>query len=103
MTTLLATPAGWPQVLLARASNPASAAAGADLGVATASGAFEGLRIAIEELGPEGTITAIEQSGLRGRGGAGFPTGAKWRLCANTESTRRFVVANGYGADPAVF
>src|SRR6185437_756165 len=88
MTDFLATPASWPKILLARATaagadrtKPAtdgaptaatSPAGMVDLGAATAAGALEGLRIAIEELGPEGTITAIEQSGLRGRGGAGF-------------------------------
>ena len=43
----------------------------------------------------------IAASGLRGRGGAGFPTGEKWRTAAATEAPRRYVVANGYGADPA--
>ncbi len=99
MTTLLATPAGWPQILLARARKAAPVGSP---GSATATGPFAGLRIAIERLGPEGTIRAIEQSGLRGRGGAGFPTGTKWRKAAATEASRRYVVANGYGADPAV-
>jgi NADH:ubiquinone oxidoreductase subunit F (NADH-binding) len=104
MTSLLATPADWPKILLADVADPTAAAADAtDVVAATARGAFEGLRIAIEELGPDGTISAIERSGLRGRGGAGFPTGTKWRLCATTEASRRFVVANGYSADPAVF
>ncbi len=102
MANLLATPADWPKIVLARAGTAASSEVAPDLAAATAAGSFEGLRIAIEELGPDGVIAAIEQSGLRGRGGAGFPTGAKWRLCAKTEAPRRFVVANGYGADPAV-
>ena len=47
-------------------------------------------------------VTAtVAASGLRGRGGAGYPTGDKWRACANTDAPRRYVVANGYGADPA--
>src|SRR6185436_17825596 len=41
-------------------------------------------------------------SGLRGRGGGGFPTGEKWRLALRTEAAQRYVVANGYGADPSV-
>ena len=101
MTTFLATPGGWPRILLARAAS--AAADPADLAAASAAGAFAGLRIAIEELGPESTVAAIEESGLRGRGGAGYPTGAKWRACASTDAARRFVVVNGYGADPAVF
>ena len=99
MTTFLATPADWPRILLARADAPDPL----DLDAAVAAGAFTGLRRAIEMLGPAGTIDAVEQSGLRGRGGAGYPTGAKWRTCAATEAARRFVVANGYGADPATF
>ena len=99
MTNLLATPADWPRIVFARDA----AADPTDLDAAIAAGAFAGLRVAIEDLGPEGTIAAIEASGLRGRGGAGHPTGAKWRACAATEAPRRFVVANGYGADPAVF
>ena len=42
----------------------------------------------------------VAASGLRGRGGAGFPTGDKWRSAAETEAPRRYVVANGYAADP---
>jgi len=104
MTTLLATPADWPRILLARVPSDGTVATSAaiDLAAARDAGAFEGLRIAIEEIGADGTIAAIEQSGLRGRGGAGHPTSAKWRACASTEAVRRFVVANGYGADPAV-
>ena len=98
MTTLLSTPKAWPRILLeqADAANPA------DLDAAVAGGAFEGLRSAIRELGPTGVIATISASGLRGRGGAGYPTGEKWRTAATTEARRRYVVANGYGADPAV-
>ena len=51
--------------------------------------------------GRPATIATIAASGLRGRGGAGFPTGDKWRTAAATDAPRRYVVANGYGADPA--
>jgi NADH-quinone oxidoreductase subunit F len=57
----------------------------------------------IRELGPNGTIATIASARLRGRGGAGFSTAEKWRLAAATEAPRRYVVANGYGADPASF
>jgi NADH:ubiquinone oxidoreductase subunit F (NADH-binding) len=60
------------------------------------------LRRAVHDLGPTGTIATITASGLRGRGGAGYPTGDKWRSCAATDAPRKYVVANGYGADPAV-
>jgi len=72
----------------------------AALDVAVAAGAFEGLRRAVRDLGPTGTIATVAASGLRGRGGAGYPTGEKWRTAALTDAPRRYVVANGYGADP---
>jgi NADH:ubiquinone oxidoreductase subunit F (NADH-binding) len=89
----------WPSILLARAG----AKDPADLDAAVNAGAFDGLRRATEELGEAGTIAAVAGSGLRGRGGAGFPTGEKWRAAAAMDGPRKFVVANGYGADPAVF
>ena len=97
MTTILATPKGWPSILLARAGRKVPA----DLAAAEAAGVFAGLRRAVTDLGPTGTIATIAASGLRGRGGAGFPTGEKWRTAAGTEAARRYVVANGYGADPS--
>lgn len=98
MTTILSTPKAWPRVLLTNAD----AADPTNLDAAVAAGAFEGLRAAIRELGPTGIIATISASGLRGRGGAGYPTGEKWRTAATVEAPRRYVVANGYGADPAV-
>ena len=97
MTAILPTPKGWPSILLARAG----AADPTDFDKAQRAGAFDGLRRAVRELGPAGTIAEIEASGLRGRGGAGHLTAAKWRAAAQTEAKRRYVVANGYGADPA--
>ena len=98
MTTILRTPRAWPSILLARAG----AKDPTDLDAAVAAGAFEGLRKAVHDLGPTGVTAAIAASGLRGRGGAGFPTGEKWRLAASFDAPRKYVVANGYGADPAV-
>ena len=107
MTTLLRTPAEWPSVLLNRGRHRARAGATADpaaaLDAAVAAGAFEGLKRAVRDLGPAGSVAAVAASGLRGRGGAGFPTGEKWRAAAAVEAPRRYVVANGYGADPAAF
>ena len=69
---------------------------------AVKAGAFEGLRRAVRELGPEGTIAEVKASGLRGRGGAGHLTADKWRTRPRDGGeTARYVVANGYGADPA--
>jgi NADH:ubiquinone oxidoreductase subunit F (NADH-binding) len=103
MTTILRTPKGWPSVLFARASTDAATLTtdpAAALDTAVAAGAFAGLKRAVHDLGPTGTIATIAASGLRGRGGGGFPTGEKWRTCAGTDAARRYIVANGYGADP---
>ena len=96
MTAILPLPKGWPSILLARRG----AADPTDLDAALAAGAFDGLRRAVRELGPAGTIAEVEASGLRGRGGAGHRTAAKWRTAASTPARSRYVVANGYGADP---
>jgi NADH:ubiquinone oxidoreductase subunit F (NADH-binding) len=108
MTTFLDTPKDWPSVLLARArtspldGDALAADPAAALDRAVAAGAFDGLKRAIRDLGPSGVITTIAASGLRGRGGSGFPTGEKWRACSTSDGVRRYVVANGYGADPGV-
>ena len=97
MVDLLTTPHGWPAILLGRAA----AADPTDLDAAVRAGAFDGLRRSIRDLGPTGTLATIAASGLRGRGGAGFPAAVKWRTAASTPAVRRYVVGNGYGADPA--
>jgi NADH:ubiquinone oxidoreductase subunit F (NADH-binding) len=98
MTTFLATPSAWPSILLGRTA--AIAADPWDLDAAVRAGAFDGLRAAVQH-GPTGTLAEVGASGLRGRGGAGFPTGDKWRAAAGMDVDQRYVVANGYGADPA--
>jgi NADH:ubiquinone oxidoreductase subunit F (NADH-binding) len=104
MTAILRTPASWPSLLLNAdaATGKAWGDPAAELDAAVTAGAFEGLKRCVHELGPTGTIATIAAAGLRGRGGAGFPTGEKWRLAARTEAPARYVVANGYGADPSV-
>ncbi|HYM85035.1 MAG TPA: NADH-quinone oxidoreductase subunit L, partial [Candidatus Dormibacteraeota bacterium] len=97
MTDLLRTPAAWPRILLERST----LADPTDLDAAVKAGAFAGLRRAVHELGPTATIAVVAASALRGRGGAGFPTGEKWRVAASQDADRRYVVANGYEADPA--
>jgi NADH:ubiquinone oxidoreductase subunit F (NADH-binding) len=55
------------------------------------------------ELGPEATIEAVAASGLRGRGGGGFPTGSKWAGVAGQTGGRRYVVCNGAEGEPGTF
>jgi NADH:ubiquinone oxidoreductase subunit F (NADH-binding) len=98
MTDILATPTAWPSLLLGRAK--AITADPWDLDAAIRAGAFDGLRAAVLH-GPTGTLAEVAASGLRGRGGAGYPTGDKWRAAAGMDTDQRYVVANGYSADPA--
>ena len=63
-------------------------------------GGYTGLRRAIERLSPEEVIEVIERSGLRGRGGAGFPAAEKWRRARAQPSDRKIVVANLMSGDP---
>ena len=100
MAPFLTTPPDWPRILTGRAD--AISADPSDLDAAVAAGAFDGLRVAVRDLGATGTIATIAASGLRGRGGGGFPTARKWRAAAGRPADQRYVVANGYGADPAV-
>src|SRR5687768_8756492 len=69
--------------------------------VATASGGL-GVQRA-QELGPAATIDVVQTSGLRGRGGGGFPTGRKWSGIAAQTGTRRYVVCNGAEGEPGTF
>jgi len=65
-------------------------------------GGGEGLAACLA-LGPEATIEAVTRSGLRGRGGGGFPTGRKWAGVRDQPGSRRYVVANGAEGEPATF
>lgn len=55
------------------------------------------------ELGPDATIEEVVASGLRGRGGAGFPTGIKWRTVAAAKADRKYIVCNADEGDSATF
>ena len=56
-----------------------------------------------QQIGPAATVDAVLDSGLRGRGGGGFPTGRKWAGIAAQAGTRRFVVCNGAEGEPGTF
>jgi len=97
MTDLLVTPAAWPTLLLDRTATVDPT----DLHAAVAGGAFRALDRAIRDLGATAVTATVGAAGLRGRGGAGFPTADKWRHCAAQPVERRYVVANGFESDPA--
>ncbi|GAJ21332.1 unnamed protein product, partial [marine sediment metagenome] len=49
----------------------------------------------------EEVIDEVKKSGLRGRGGAGFPTGEKWEICHHARGRPKYIVCNGDEGDPA--
>ena len=65
-------------------------------------GGYDALRKAIE-IGPEAVIDEIKTSGLRGRGGAGFPTGLKWTFARGSVSDKKYVICNADEGDPGAF
>ena len=66
-------------------------------------GGYEGLGKALTEMTPQDVIAEVTASGLRGRGGAGFPTGVKWGLCAKNDADQKYVVCNADEGDPGAF
>ena len=68
-----------------------------------ASGGFSALEKAMFEMTSEEVIEEIDKSGLRGRGGGGFPTGRKWKQVAHQKEKVRYVVCNGDEGDPGAF
>ncbi len=57
----------------------------------------------LSELTPEGVIDIVKKSGLRGRGGAGFPTGLKWEIASRNKADQKYVVCNADEGDPGAF
>ncbi|MBQ1962238.1 MAG: NAD(P)H-dependent oxidoreductase subunit E, partial [Clostridia bacterium] len=57
----------------------------------------------LTEMTPEDVIKVVTDSGLRGRGGGGFPTGFKWSLCAPNKADQKYVVCNADEGDPGAF
>lgn len=58
---------------------------------------------ALTEMTPEQIVDEIKKSGLRGRGGAGFPTGIKWDICSKVNSDQKYILCNGDEGDPGAF
>lgn len=66
-------------------------------------GGYQALVKTITNMSCEEIIDTVEKSGLRGLGGAGFPTGRKWRLCRKAAGDVKFVIGNGDEGDPGAF
>ncbi len=66
-------------------------------------GGYGGLKKALTDMSPEEIIQTMKDSGLRGRGGAGFPTGLKWSFAASNAGDTKYVVCNADEGDPGAF
>ena len=94
---ILTSPKGQPSILTARFGTYAADGA---LAAAEEAGAWAAWKKTVGSTNPPALVRLIADSGLRGRGGGGYPTGAKWRAAASETADERYVIANGFEADP---
>jgi NADH-quinone oxidoreductase subunit F len=66
-------------------------------------GGYGALAKALRDYAPERVVEIVKQSGLRGRGGGGFPTGLKWELCRANASDKKYLICNADEGDPGAF
>ena len=66
-------------------------------------GGYEALGKVLTEMTPDDVIQTLLDAGLRGRGGAGFPTGTKWKLCKQNDADQKYVCCNADEGDPGAF
>ena len=64
---------------------------------------YEALQKVIREMAPTEVIAEIKKSGLRGRGGAGFPTGEKWEMAAKTAADEKYFICNLDESEPGTY
>ena len=64
---------------------------------------FEAFKKCLNDLSADEIISQIEQSGLKGRGGAGFPSAIKWKMVQNAKSEKKYIICNGDEGDPGAF
>lgn len=64
---------------------------------------YEALQKVLKDMSPVDVIDEIKESGLRGRGGAGFPTGLKWQFAYNNSADKKYVICNADEGDPGAF
>ena len=74
-----------------------------DIREAIAHGGYQAIARILREMTPEQVIDTVSASGLRGRGGAGFPTGRKWTFARAAVSDKKYVICNGDEGDPGAF
>lgn len=68
-----------------------------------ANGGYQGLVKALFDMTPETALNEVIKSGLRGRGGGGFPTGTKWNFCRKVASDQKYIICNADEGDPGAF
>jgi NADH-quinone oxidoreductase subunit F len=68
-----------------------------------AAGGYKALKRALTEMTPDTVIDEVKRSGLRGRGGAGFPTGQKWEFCRRAPGDVKYMICNADEGDPGAF
>lgn len=66
-------------------------------------GGYEALAKALTTMTPEDVVDEVKKSGLRGRGGGGFPTGMKWQFAKNSVNDKKYVICNADEGDPGAF
>ena len=66
-------------------------------------GGYSWMVKALTKMTPEEVVDEVKRSGLRGRGGAGFPTGKKWEFCRMAKGNEKFIICNGDEGDPGAF
>ncbi|MEA4901820.1 NADH-quinone oxidoreductase subunit NuoF [Desulfitobacterium sp.] len=64
---------------------------------------YQGLKHALLDMTPEQVIEEVKEAGLRGRGGAGFPTGLKWGFCQASPGEKKYIICNADEGDPGAF
>jgi NADH:ubiquinone oxidoreductase subunit F (NADH-binding)/(2Fe-2S) ferredoxin len=66
-------------------------------------GGYASVEKVITLMSPAETVAVIKSSGLRGRGGAGFPTGLKWEICSRKQPNKKYIICNADEGDPGAF
>lgn len=74
-----------------------------DIGSYISAGGYKAIEKVLKDMSPEDVIEEIKKSGLRGRGGAGFPTGLKWEMAKNAPGDEKYIICNADEGDPGAF